>query len=810
MYNKKIATICLLWLLVFFCPLHSMAQHEHHQHADVVKLHNPSEIQPLVAQVIRLEKALALIGSPLQQNDRTALLKLTEEKQDETTAGKIQQLLDPYCLAQVTINPEARVSVLRGAARPVLVQGGWKNFLVKVNNQAGITAPLEVYGENMAPLFHASGNEPHASAGHQLSAGQVANRFLEGDIYRNRPMQEHLSGIGLEYVILQLYSRDTGTREASIAFRAGQGTEDLAFRNSIAVLFKCLPSIKVILHVKDENGEPAMASFIIRDNIERLMPDSNTAAYNGNYRRKMALEEYGVFNKSLTGLYPLPSRRLALTDEYPDFFFQPQVYRLDGEHVNLPPGHYRITYSRGPEYIPQMQEITLENGIDSTALTFRLKRWIDMSSSGWYSADHHIHAAGCSHYESPEEGVDSMAMFRQVKGENLNVGAVLTWGPGWYHQKNFFTGTTNRLSSLKNIIRYDVEVSGFPSSHAGHLVLLNLKEDDYPGTKMIEDWPSWTAPVLRWAKQQQAVTGYAHSGWGLEPVEPTSKLPNNVLPRMDGIGANEYVVTVTQQLVDVFSAGDTPAPWELNMWYHTLNCGFRTRLSGETDFPCIFDERVGIARSYFKTTEPVSYSSYMDALKKGRSYVSDGRSHIIDFTANGVEMGTGESELRLSGAGTVEVKAKVAAWLTEKQDSDGYNIASRPLTQSPYWHIERARIGQTRKVPVELLFNGVPVDTTEIEADGRWNNVSFHLPVNRSGWIALRIYPGAHTNPVFIIVNNKPIVVKESAQWCKNAVERCWQMKNNHIRTEEKAAAKEAYDKAILFYDKLVNSVDAR
>ena len=29
---------------------------------------------------------------------------------------------------------------------------------------------------------------------------------------------------------------------------------------------------------------------------------------------------------------------------------------------------------------------------------------------------------------------------------------------------------------------YDVEVSGFPSSHAGHLCLLRLKEDDYPGT----------------------------------------------------------------------------------------------------------------------------------------------------------------------------------------------------------------------------------------------------------------------------------------------------------------------------------------
>src|SRR5437773_8434864 len=29
-------------------------------------------------------------------------------------------------------------------------------------------------------------------------------------------------------------------------------------------------------------------------------------------------------------------------------------------------------------------------------------------------------------------------------------------------------------------------------------------------------WPTWTTPVMKWAKAQGAVTGYAHSGSGLE------------------------------------------------------------------------------------------------------------------------------------------------------------------------------------------------------------------------------------------------------------------------------------------------------
>jgi hypothetical protein len=262
-------------------------------------------------------------------------------------------------------------------------------------------------------------------------------------------------------------------------------------------------------------------------------------------------------------------------------------------------------------------QLVVPAGVKEYAASFQLRRWLNMSKLGWYSADHHVHAAGCSHYDSPEEGVKPIDMWRQALGENLNVAAVLAWGPSWYHQKTFFTGHDDPLSTAKNKMRNDVEVSGFPSSHAGHIVLLRLKEDDYPGTTKIEEWPSWTLPVFKWAKSQNAVTGYAHSGWGLEPSAPTKQLLNYVVPKMDGIGANEFIVTVTQNVVDFYSLGDTPAPWELNMWYHTLNCGFTTRLSGETDFPCIFDERVGMARSYFKPDGNLSYDGYVDAIKKG-------------------------------------------------------------------------------------------------------------------------------------------------------------------------------------------------
>src|SRR5258708_34386022 len=130
-------------------------------------------------------------------------------------------------------------------------------------------------------------------------------------------------------------------------------------------------------------------------------------------------------------------------------------------------------------------------------------------------------------------------MIRDIRGEDLKIGSVRMWGPGWYLQKTFFEGKDNRLSTPDNLMRYDVEVSGFPSSHTGHIVLLGLKEQDYPGTKRIEEWPSWGVPVFKWAKLQGAVAGFAHSGWGV--AYKGQKLPTLAIPPFDGMCANEDI-----------------------------------------------------------------------------------------------------------------------------------------------------------------------------------------------------------------------------------------------------------------------------
>jgi len=710
------------------------------------------EAQPLVAQTKRLLEALAYIGSPLGDEAESALLAAFELPEAEAVA-QIERLLDPRVLYRVQVNAESRVKVAPGAAEPRLVQQGWRAFLVRVDNEAGVTARLRVSSPNAAPLYTRSSGSAEPELAQTPS--EVRERWMDVDLFDRRPMNETLSGLALEYRIVEIYSRDAGQREARVSFDVGQGSQDLGFRNEVDTLFDCEPSVEVVFEILDHDGSGTTASLVIQDERGRV--------------------------------YPATSRRLA-----PDFFFHRQIYRHDGESVLLPPGTYTVDHGRGPEYFTDRLELVVPEGTREHAATIRLRRWIEPRKLGWYSGDHHVHAAGCAHYESPSEGVTPADMMRHILGEDLNVGCVLSWGPCWYYQKEFFEGGVSALSQENHLMRYDVEVSGFPSSHAGHLCLLRLAEDDYPGTTRIEEWPSWDLPVLEWGRQQGGVVGFSHSGWGLA-VEGTD-LPSYEIPPFDGIGANEYIVDVTHDAVDFISTVDTPYVWELNIWYHTLNCGFRTRISGETDFPCIYGERVGLGRVYCKLDGALDFDRFCEEIKNGRSYVGDGASHLIDFRVGDVDVGTRGSELSLERPGKVTVTAKVAALLDPTPRTE---IRDRPYDQQPYWHLERARIGETRTVPLEVVVNGEAVARREVVADGQLREVSFEVPIERSSWIALRILPSSHTNPVFVLVDGRPIrASRRSAEWCLESVDACWEAKKGAIARDELSDAKAAYDMA--------------
>lgn len=732
------------------------------------------DFQPLAKHVDRLIRKLEYLGAPLPAETVNELHRLTADSVNNPVV-EIQEILDRYCLASVSINPESRVKSQQGPAPAKIYHDQPQRFLVKIINEAGVTSRLQLSSDESS---HSNQEEDHAHAQMDHNIGDLFHFrvYMPGGSWLHSPMKQNLTGLEVNYGVIFVTCNETGKREATLSFDVGQGTQDIGFRSDLPILFTSLPTYPLeIDRITDESGEDLMASLIIKD---------------------------------LDGLiYPGQTNRVS-----PDLWFQPQVYRTSGDIIQVPEGSYTVTCLRGPEYIPQTKNIDVnENG---GSLLFELNRWIDPSKHNYWSGDHHIHAAGCAHYIDPLEGVLPEAMSRYIQGEDLKVGSVLTWGPGFDYQKQFFTGQADTTSKYPYTIRYDVEVSGFGSHVSGHLVLLRLKDQIYPGGESKDHWPTLGLNTLKWAKKQGAITGPAHSGFGINTY--SNELPNYEIPPYNSIGANEYVVDVTHLVdgpdgnkvpaVDFISTGDTWPVAELNMWYHTLNCGFSTRISGETDFPCITGARVGVWRSYVRQEAALDYDDWCLGIQQGSNYVSDGMSHLIDFRVNETLMGEANSEVRLSQPQTVTVSVDAAALIGTEEQLTIKNLYigdQGPFDPIP-WGIENATTGES-EVVLEIVRNGRPVDQVTITADGSLKNYTFEVQVEQSSWIAARIFPSSHTNPVFVLVNDQPIrASRKSAEWCRKGVDQCWTEKSKTYAENELNESRLAYDHARRVYDRII------
>jgi len=145
---------------------------------------------------------------------------LVEKPEDVAEAIKqVQEILDAHCLAGVSINPESRVKAARGAARAELTRGEPVYRLIKIDNDAGVTHPLAIDGD-------------------ELVRGKPGlGRWLEVEVDNKEPLSHKLHGRRLQYVVVRLTAHESGKREATLRFDVGQGTQDLGFRAEVPILF---------------------------------------------------------------------------------------------------------------------------------------------------------------------------------------------------------------------------------------------------------------------------------------------------------------------------------------------------------------------------------------------------------------------------------------------------------------------------------------------------------------------------------------------------------------------------------------------
>jgi hypothetical protein len=177
------------------------------------------------------------------------------------------------------------------------------------------------------------------------------------------------------------------------------------------------------------------------------------------------------------------------------------------------------------------------------------------------------------------------------------------------------------------------------------------------------------------------------------------------------------------------------------VWYRLLNCGFRMSPSAGTDcfLNRIFSALPGGDRVYVNVPGKLTYAAWIDNLKKGRSFVSNGP--MLELTIDG--NGLGES-IKLAGPRNLRIKASARSLY--------------PLTK------------------VELIHNGqvaaeLPLINGDLSAA-----LDKEFEVKKSGWIALRasgpahadsVVPAvfAHTAPIYIDMAGSTLRSREDAQF---------------------------------------------
>ena len=143
------------------------------------------EIQPMLAQTRRLIEAMRALGEPFPDADVAALTAAENSSDPAVVLAALDRLVGGRCLAEVRINPEARVSIVRGPAEARLVEQGWRAFLVKVRNEAGVTGRLAIESPQARPVYRpATGN---AMAPPSVRPADIVDRWLALEMFDDKP-----------------------------------------------------------------------------------------------------------------------------------------------------------------------------------------------------------------------------------------------------------------------------------------------------------------------------------------------------------------------------------------------------------------------------------------------------------------------------------------------------------------------------------------------------------------------------------------------------------------------------------------------
>ena len=301
--------------------------------------------------------------------------------------------------------------------------------------------------------------------------------------------------------------------------------------------------------------------------------------------------------------------------------------------VQLTPGKYQLTAEHGKEYLPRQISFTISNS--PLQETIRLKRWSHVRKQGWYSGDVHLHRK-----------IAELPLV--MKAEDLNVALPLTY---WVTDSESRPGNDNKSGekplparvievSPQHLIwpintEYEIfTVKGKQHTLGAFFVLGHSRELDLKAPP--------TGPILEESRKQHALIDMDKHNWPWSMMiahrmkVDLFELSNNHVWRTPFLFKDWYPEYAGQymEVEKDKSGGFTARGWldfGFENYYSLLNCGLRIMPSGGTASG-VHPVPAGFGRVYVHLPEGLGFRSWMQGLKQGRSFVTNGP--MLDVRVN--------------------------------------------------------------------------------------------------------------------------------------------------------------------------------
>lgn len=367
---------------------------------------------------------------------------------------------------------------------------------------------------------------------------------------------------------------------------------------------------------------------------------------------------------------------------WPDGVGRRQVFFTDGGFtIDAPAGDYTLVVGKGFEYTPVVRKLRIAAGANVKE-NVAMERWIDMPARGWYSGDGHVH------YERKSASANQR-LLTWARAEDVHAAHVMRMGDAQetYFEQYAFGPPGRAVEGSYALIPGHEDPR---TTFMGHTLHMNMKRPvRNPDLYYLYD------RIFADVREQGGISGYAHF---YQPAAMSFYVRRDATLQVPfgGVG-----------FVEMPEFGEIDS----ELYHEFLNLGYRLIASAGSDVP--WGHSIGTSRVYAYTGGPFDPDRWMDAFRKGHTFVSTGP--ILELTVNGQIPG---SEINAKRGERIEVRARAM----------GKMVPPRNL---------------------EILVLGGTVASAQGSAE---LSASYSTTAQQSMWIAARC-AGAHTTPVYVKVN---------------------------------------------------------